>query len=118
MPQPDSCRYPRCRRPSCVSLYEADGLLLCEKHWSQYCAINLPDQPTAADILTFERRKLAFEVRCKWRPAVRALRMLDADPDAYRLQFVRLSADSPPMTLREHVEASNTTKTNEEQRND
>jgi hypothetical protein len=84
-----------------------DGFTMCDKHWGQFCDIDLPEDPTYAEMQRYERRKLEFAIKCQFRRAEPWLRRLKEDPDNYVPQFIgNGDSDKPARTFRQIWEDS------------
>jgi hypothetical protein len=91
--QSDPCSYPNCKKWSVVTLGYADGITLCDKHWTEHCNIELPDEPTIRQVISYERKHLQLHRKCGSRGARRALERLKRDPDNYVLKSVSINGE-------------------------
>ncbi len=99
----DQCHWPRCRQPPGIALGFAD-IRLCDKHWEDYCAIDLEEAPTIGQIVKHEKRCLRLQAKCGSALAKRRLAQMDRDLDNYTLQTVG-NGDGNHKTVAEYREA-------------
>lgn len=63
---------------------------MCEKHWGEFCDIELPEDSTLKDCIAYERKKLRFTERCGYRPATKGLKQMQEDLDNYVFRHVSI----------------------------
>ena len=97
------CCWPRCRQETIVALGFADNVRLCERHWGEYCDIDLEEDATIAQVVRYEKRCQRFQAKCGSGSAKRRLAKIEQDPDNYKLQTVG-TGDGGHRTVAEYRE--------------
>jgi hypothetical protein len=96
----DKCSYPRCRQSLCIILFSETQL--CDAHWEKYCEIKLPDNANMRAVISYEKKKLRFLIKCGHKAAETGLKQLEQDQDNYVLQHVKLHEGAGNMTVAEY----------------